>query len=128
MFKPLFSAVLLSLLSLPLSAQTLGVRAGSSHSLLLQSNGSVWAWGLNSSRQLGDGTAVTQRRPVPVTVIPSVVAVSGGASHTLAIATDGRVWAWGDNYFGQLGDGTTLQRTLPIGPERHHRRRHQAQA
>jgi len=36
------------------------------HTLVKRSDGSVWAWGLNSSRQLGDTTNVNRRNPVAV--------------------------------------------------------------
>jgi len=36
------------------------------HTLVKRSDGSVWAWGLNNSRQLGDTTNVNRRNPVAV--------------------------------------------------------------
>ena len=35
------------------------------HTVVKRSDGTVWAWGLNSSRQLGDTTNVNRRNPVP---------------------------------------------------------------
>jgi alpha-tubulin suppressor-like RCC1 family protein len=37
------------------------------HCLALRKDGTVMAWGLNSDRQLGDGTADDQPAPVKVT-------------------------------------------------------------
>lgn len=34
--------------------------------MALREDGTVWAWGLNSSGQLGDGTKVTRSYPVRV--------------------------------------------------------------
>ena len=34
----------------------IAIAAGESHSLALNSNGTVWAWGRNNYGQLGDGT------------------------------------------------------------------------
>lgn len=48
-------------------ATTPRIAAGSYHSLALKSNGTLWAWGQNSSGQLGDGTIAT-RRTSPVQI------------------------------------------------------------
>lgn len=42
------------------------ISGGARHSLALQSDGTVWAWGDNSNGQLGDGTFVERRTPVKV--------------------------------------------------------------
>lgn len=39
-----------------------------SHSLAFGSDGRAYAWGSNSSGQLGDGTTTTRNAPVPVDV------------------------------------------------------------
>ena len=93
--------------ALPLPAQTLrgvkAIAASSEPSLALLSDGTVWAWGHNESRQLGDGVPA---RPVQVAEVSGVRKIAAGASHSLALKDDGTVWAWGDNSCGQLGDGT----------------------
>ena len=43
------------------------VAGGGAHSLAIRANGRVFAWGSNSSGQLGDGSGVDQS--VPVTVV-----------------------------------------------------------
>jgi uncharacterized repeat protein (TIGR01451 family) len=89
----------------------IGVAAGGCHLLALDSSGRVWAWGSNSSGQLGDGTATSHTTPVQV--LTGVAAIAAGGSYSLAVKTDGTVWAWGANSSGQLGDGTTTSRTSP---------------
>jgi len=99
------------------------VSAGAEHSLALAEDGLVYAWGLNASGQLGDGTTVDRNVPTQVTGLSSIVAVSAGADHSvvandgtvfaghsLALASDGTVYAWGDNASGQVGDGTVVDR------------------
>ena len=88
-------------------------------SLAVGSDGNAYAWGYNSSGQLGDGTG-TSYRTTPVMVktpdrntypdLPedfTYVQVSAGAYHSLALGSDGNAYAWGLNRNGQLGDGTT---------------------
>jgi alpha-tubulin suppressor-like RCC1 family protein len=41
--------------------------AGVGHSLALDRNGAVWAWGYNNNGQLGDGTNTSRLAPVAVT-------------------------------------------------------------
>ena len=92
----------------------ISVSAGQRYSLAINTDGSLWAWGLNSHGQLGDGT-ITDRH-VPVKIMDNVVFISAGyrADHTLAVKTDGSLWAWGRNDDGQIGDGTTTDRYKPV--------------
>ena len=80
------------------------VSASVDHTMAIRADGSLWAWGWNSSGQLGDGTTINQLSPIRI--MENVVAVSAGRDHTMAIKTDGSLWAWGANWNGQLGNGT----------------------
>ena len=97
------------------------ISAGGTHSLALNANGNVWAWGSNSGGQLGDNT--TKDKVLPVRVkdsagiidllgIKQIFAGSGGTS--MAKDQDANIWAWGSNGSGRLGDGTTINRGLPV--------------
>jgi len=88
------------------------IAGGKYHSVAINPDGSLWAWGANIWGQLGDGT--TQSRLSPVQVLTGVAAVDAGWGHTLAIKTDGSLWAWGDNGKGQLGDNMASTRLSPI--------------
>jgi alpha-tubulin suppressor-like RCC1 family protein len=95
------------------------VEAGSAHSVAVRDDGTVWAWGLNSSGQLGDGTSTLRPQPVQVAgvsggVLTGIKAVAAGGNHSLALSTTGVVYAWGANGNGQLGDGTTTNRNTPV--------------
>ena len=82
------------------------IAAGYKHSLYVDGNGSLWAWGFNGSGQLGDGTYGNRNRPKPI--LTNVAAVAAGFNHSLSLKNDGTLWAWGDNAYGQLGDGTYI--------------------
>jgi alpha-tubulin suppressor-like RCC1 family protein len=103
-----------------LSGKTVvAVSAGGVHSLALCSDGTVAAWGLNSSGQLGNGSTTNSSVPVLVdqTGVLSgkiVVAVSAGGSHNLALCSDGTLVAWGYNGDGQLGNGSTTNTSVPV--------------
>ncbi|MBL8144205.1 MAG: chitobiase/beta-hexosaminidase C-terminal domain-containing protein, partial [Acidobacteria bacterium] len=90
------------------------VAAGEAHSLARRADGTVWAWGANTSGQLGDGTTTLRTAPVQVPGLTDIVTVAAGASFSVALRADGTVWAWGANGSGQLGDGTTTTRTSPV--------------
>ncbi|GAB3280418.1 hypothetical protein GCM10027589_07340 [Actinocorallia lasiicapitis] len=88
------------------------VAAGPNHALAVKADGTVWAWGENSSGQLGDGTTTTRTTPVQVPGLTNVVAVATSNAFSLALKSDGTVWAWGANLAGGLGDGTTTSRLV----------------
>jgi alpha-tubulin suppressor-like RCC1 family protein len=96
------------------------VAAGYHHSVALKSDGSLWAWGLGTDGQLGDGTTADKTSPVQVKgaggsgTLSDVVAVAAGERHTVALKSDGSVWTWGWNVDGQLGDGTTANKSTPV--------------
>ncbi|MGG4451227.1 RCC1 domain-containing protein [Brevibacillus porteri] len=80
--------------------------AGEAHSLILKSDGTVWAWGANNHGQLGDGTTVQKNVPVQVKGITNIMRIAAGSNHSIALKADGTVWAWGYNSDGALGNGT----------------------
>jgi YD repeat-containing protein len=89
------------------------IAAGVYHSLAVQRDGTVLAWGDNSYGQLGDGTTTDRPNPRQISDLANIVAVAAGEYYSLALGDDGRVWAWGYNGNGQLGDATTTNRNAP---------------
>jgi len=85
-----------------------------SPALAIDPRGSMRAWGLNLSGQVGDGTTISRTTATPVSGVTGARDVDAGAAHNLAVASDGGVLAWGANNTGALGDGTTVNRTPPI--------------
>lgn len=91
------------------------ISAGYFHSLALKSDGSVWAWGSNSSGQLGTGNTTPSLVPTRVANITGISAISAGYYHNLAVrSSDGTAWAWGNNPNGELGNGTTTASLVPV--------------
>lgn len=92
------------------------IQAGSSsmHSLALDINGNVWAWGDNTYGQLGNSNVSDSNIPVKVLGLSNVKQLAAGASHNIALSTDGSVWSWGNNVHGQLGNGTTIDSFSPV--------------
>lgn len=94
------------------------ISSGGSHSLAVSPAG-VFAWGLNLSGQLGDGTTTNQWTPVQVRdvagsgYLSEVSSISLGEYHSLAVSSAG-VFAWGLNFFGQLGNGSFTNSSTPV--------------
>ncbi len=68
---------------------------GTGFSIALKKDGTVWAWGVNTSGQLGDGTMSNRNAPVQVKGLEDIAAVAAGSLYSLALGRDGTVWAWG---------------------------------
>ena len=96
----------------------IGIAAGGGHTVVLKTDGTVWAWGNNRSGQLGapglragsTGTPVQSMRRSPNDPWPAMIALAGvtaiaaGEEHSLALRSDGTVWAWGMGELGRLRD------------------------
>jgi alpha-tubulin suppressor-like RCC1 family protein len=94
------------------------ISGGNSHTLGIQKDGTLWAWGDNTYGQLGLGdhtepTIPTQVGTGWVYLAAGWVAVTTEWFHSLGLKADGSLWAWGDNTYGQLGLGDTTQQTIP---------------
>lgn len=95
------------------------IAAGGGHSLALDEDGTVFAWGSGASGQLGNGTERESTMPVTVTddgVLDDkeVIDVSTLGDHSLALTQDGKVYSWGAGKYGQLGNDDTENADRPV--------------
>ena len=93
--------------------------AGSGHSLALDSEGQIYAWGGNYRRQLGNGGTTSSNTPVKVDTSgvlagKTISQISAGGAHSLALDSEGQIYAWGANYSGLLGNGDTTDSNTPV--------------
>lgn len=94
------------------------IGCGSYHSFAKDSDGRVWAWGLNQFGQCGvtieelgeDGAVVAVPTIVGGLEDKDVVQMTGGEHHSAAITQDGKVYVWGRLDACQLG---LLRSALP---------------
>lgn len=106
-------------LTVPAGVAPKKVAAGRATGYLIGQNGRLFAWGDNTSGQVGDGRRGNTQTDIPPTRVqlPSGVSassISGGLNDSIAIGSDGAIYAWGANSFGQLGDGSKTLSTLPV--------------
>lgn len=92
---------------------------GTDHTAVVQSDGTVLSWGMNSAGQIGDNTTIERDLATTMLnasggVFDNVVQVAAGAQFTVLLRADGTVWAVGNNASGAIGDGTNLNRKTPV--------------
>lgn len=85
--------------------------AGGKHSLVIKTDGTLWAFGDNYEGELGNGT--TTDSPKPIQIGSGFVQVAAGYEFSAGIKSDSTLWTWGGNTFGQLGDGSFDYKTIP---------------
>jgi len=85
------------------------IAAGAEYSMVLGSDGSVWAWGADYDGQLGNAaTYALQAQPVETIGMASgITHIAAGVNHVLALRSDGTVLAWGNDQTSEIGNGTT---------------------
>ncbi len=97
------------------------IAAGYNHSLAIDTNGDIWAWGHNLYGQLGvatnSGTNAPVTAPNKVTSDVKFAQIVAGHYHSMAIDTNGDTWAWGSNQYGQLGNASSANDPHPV-PDR----------
>ena len=88
------------------------VSGGLSHSLFIESDGSLWVMGDNTYGQLGLGSTITNVN-IPQPLNSGVRTAVAGGYHSLFVKSGNSLWAMGGNFDGQLGDGTYNNQYFP---------------
>ena len=76
------------------------VATGSTHTLAVASDGTLWSWGDNSYGQLGNGTKAASSVPKQIGTDSDWLSVAAGSYHSIALKTDGSLYAWGGHGWG----------------------------
>lgn len=92
------------------------IAAAHSNSYAIKSDGTLWAWGLNTDGNLGIGVvnALKYSTPVQVGSLTTWSDIKAGGSSAFAKRDDGTYWVWGYNGEGELGIGATTTRSSPV--------------
>jgi len=96
--------------------EAVAIAAGRAHSLVLATDGGVYAWGENGSGQIGNGNAPDDRlAPELVLSLAGVAAIAAGGDHSIArLNACGQLATWGGNFNGELGHGNaSASRDVP---------------
>ena len=114
---PALAAALCGLSTVGVMAATPRVAVGSDFVLVSRADGTVWAWGLGSDGQLGNGTRLSSSLPVPVSGLTGVVDVVAADGVAAALKADGTVWVWGsgaNGIFGSTQADNTIRAVAPV--------------
>jgi alpha-tubulin suppressor-like RCC1 family protein len=91
------------------------ISAQGASTLAIKTDGTLWAWGVNSQGQLGLGNTTMYSSPKQVGSLTnwSQVSSSTSALSIAALKTDGTLWAWGYGGEGQIGQGNRTSYSSP---------------
>jgi alpha-tubulin suppressor-like RCC1 family protein len=90
------------------SMKIVQISCGMYHSLALNDNGDLYAWGMGYEGQLGlsyGNKVVSSPRYVSFFYRRPVKFISCGHNFSICITNDNNLWGWGENKLGQLGLG-----------------------
>jgi alpha-tubulin suppressor-like RCC1 family protein len=84
--------------------------------LVMLSDGSLWAWGDDKAGQLEDKKTEPRLTPIRFYAPSGVIfqSLATGSATSYAVSTTGDVYAWGVSHVDQLGDGSTNTAFVPV--------------
>ena len=83
----------------------------------IKTDGTLWAWGVNTAGQLGNNNIVNYSSPIQIGALTNwkhIAFTQWTTTSIRAIKTDGTLWAWGSNTNGQLGNNNIVSYSSPI--------------
>lgn len=87
----------------------LSTSCGLYHTLAVKTNGTLWAWGMNSNGSFGNlgclglGNNTSYNSPKQVGSLTDWSSTSNGYYNSFGIKINGTIWSWGEGYMGSLG-------------------------
>jgi alpha-tubulin suppressor-like RCC1 family protein len=85
------------------------------HTIALKDNGQAWAWGVNTTGQLGTGAfSAGSSSPVQVVGNHSFLQIFSGYQCSIGLKNNGQAWTWGNNNYGQLGINNYTSFNSPV--------------
>lgn len=94
--------------TLPNARRPVQVVAGSLHTCVRASDGTVWCWGDDGYGALGSGGSGTSEIPQQVSLPAAATKIAAGGSTTCAVLHNKALYCWGRNQVGQVGIGSTV--------------------
>jgi alpha-tubulin suppressor-like RCC1 family protein len=91
------------------------VSCGRNHISAIKTDGTLWGWGVNNSRQLASNDTIN--RSTPITTFAGGTnwrQVSSGFENGAGIKTDGTLWVWGINGGARLGTVDNFIKLTPV--------------
>jgi len=89
------------------------ISAGGGISKAIQSNGTLWSWGLGIDGRTGQGDTNTRLVPTQVGTATTWESVTAGGGAGIGMQSDGTLWTWGHGIVGSLGQGDFNNRYVP---------------
>ncbi|MFZ6798972.1 RCC1 domain-containing protein [Undibacterium sp. Di24W] len=90
------------------------VAIGTGFTVAIARDGSLWSWGLNSTKALGLADGLSHSKPQLVDKTQIWSAVGAGYDFAIAMNINGELYGWGSDGHGQLSDGKIAEgRLLP---------------
>lgn len=93
---------------IPGGLQYISVTVSETGACGLDERNRAYCWGANQRGEVGNGSAVAQRSPVPVLGDRSWAMIASGSSHRCGVTIAGKGYCWGNEFRGALGNGRGL--------------------
>ena len=105
---------ILTAMNIPLGKTPKYISCGSSNTIVLMTDNTIYGTGNNLYGQLGIEVTyyVTSLTAMPIPLGKTAKYISCGDSHTIVLMEDGTIWGTGYNEVGQLGTGDTTDRSI----------------
>jgi hypothetical protein len=87
---------------------------GTTSSVGLKTDGTIWAWGGNAFGQHGQSDTIIRSSPVQIGALTTWQQIVMAEQTVLAVKTDGTLWAWGRGSYGTIGIEDAVNRSSPV--------------